>query len=233
MIEPIRRPDARAGSPVGRPLAEYRFPGFGLRTEVQATVPDDVPVEAHRGRRRAWRPVGVPQHGGGFLEMQRVWQQLWQHASVTLMPVEERRGAADRAGRGELTPAQRTLRARMAAYTLHATHDSRETTRPARDAFMARFEREVDPDGVLPNVERGCRAEAAKRAYFTRLAYKSARARSARRPREAGQQGGLGGPTVRADRLGSCGDVPPGRARRRHWLRSGRACSGCASRRGA
>ena len=80
-----------------------------------------------------------------------------------------------------LTAAQRTLRARMAAYTLHATHDSRLTTRAAREAFMARFERQVDPDGQLPLSERTRRAEAAKKAYFSGLVLKSAKARSARR----------------------------------------------------
>ncbi len=80
-----------------------------------------------------------------------------------------------------LTPAQRSLRARIAAYTLHATHDARVTTQPARDAFLARFEREVDPDGSLPVAERRRRAEAAKKAYFSRLALKSAKARRARR----------------------------------------------------
>ena len=42
---------------------------------------------------------------------------------------------------------------------------------------MARFEREVDPDNELPLKERLKRAENAKRAYFQRLALKSARAR--------------------------------------------------------
>ena len=83
--------------------------------------------------------------------------------------------------RSELTPAQRSLQARMAAYRLHATHDPRETTKPARDAFMARFEREVDPDGRLSEPERRRRAEAAKKAYFSGLALKSSRARSRRR----------------------------------------------------
>jgi hypothetical protein len=68
----------------------------------------------------------------------------------------------------------------MAAYRLHATHDPRETTRKAREAFAERFEREVDPDGVLPPAERARRAEAARRAYFTGLALRSSRAR--RRP---------------------------------------------------
>jgi hypothetical protein len=79
-----------------------------------------------------------------------------------------------------LTPSQRSLRARIAAYTLHATHDARVTTQPAREAFLARFEREVDPDGSLPVAERRRRAEAAKRAYFSRLALRSAKARRAR-----------------------------------------------------
>ena len=82
---------------------------------------------------------------------------------------------------GELTPEQRSLRARMAAYALHAKYDARVTTQPARDAFMARFERQVDPDGMLPETERRRRAEAAKKAYFTGLALKSARARGKRR----------------------------------------------------
>jgi hypothetical protein len=54
------------------------------------------------------------------------------------------------------------------------------TTRPGREAFMARFERDVDPEGRLPAVERQQRAEAAKKAYFSGLALKSARARQAR-----------------------------------------------------
>ena len=77
-----------------------------------------------------------------------------------------------------LTPTQRTLRARLAAHALHAQVDSAAHTQPARDAFMARFEREVDPDGVLDLVERQRRAAQAKKAYFTKLAYKSAVARS-------------------------------------------------------
>lgn len=104
-------------------------------------------------------------------KLQRLWQHLWQQAGVTVGPVEEWPDVTGEGRGGELTPAQRVLRARIAAYTLHATHDSRELTRPARDAFMARFEREVDPDAVLPRGERSRRAEAAKRAYFTRLAF--------------------------------------------------------------
>jgi hypothetical protein len=71
----------------------------------------------------------------------------------------------------------RTLQARMAAYVLHSLYDSKELTAPARRAFNARFEKEVDPDGNLPLAERARRAEAAKKAYFLRLALKSAQAR--------------------------------------------------------
>lgn len=76
-----------------------------------------------------------------------------------------------------LTPEQRVLRSRLGAYRLHATHDPKETTRNARAAFASRFERQVDPDGVLAPAERARRAEAARRAYFTHLALLSSRAR--------------------------------------------------------
>src|SRR4051794_17777666 len=45
-----------------------------------------------------------------------------------------------------------------------------ELTRPAREGFAARFDREVDPNGVLVPDERARRAAAARRAYMARLA---------------------------------------------------------------
>jgi len=60
---------------------------------------------------------------------------------------------------------------------LHARYDPRETTKPARRAFNQRFLDQVDPDRRLSDRERHRRAEAARRAYFTRLAYLSARKR--------------------------------------------------------
>jgi hypothetical protein len=80
-------------------------------------------------------------------------------------------------GVDSLTPEQRSLRARMAAYALH---DPGVTTKRARDAFMARFERQVDPDRTLPEAERRRRVEAARKAYFLGLALKSAKARRKR-----------------------------------------------------
>jgi hypothetical protein len=80
-------------------------------------------------------------------------------------------------GRASLSPAERSLRARLAAHTLHARREARQTTAIARAGFLARFEREVDPDSALDPTERRRRAEHARRAYFTRLALASAKAR--------------------------------------------------------
>jgi hypothetical protein len=46
--------------------------------------------------------------------------------------------------------------------------------------MLERFEREVDPDGTLPPAERAKRAEYARKAYFQRLALKSAQVRRRR-----------------------------------------------------
>ena len=72
---------------------------------------------------------------------------------------------------------ERSLRARIAAQTLHSKYDSRELTANARRTFLAKFEDEVDPNRELPEAERLRRAESARKAYFTRLALKSAQAR--------------------------------------------------------
>jgi hypothetical protein len=64
-----------------------------------------------------------------------------------------------------------------------ATRDKAAATAPARRAFLDRFEREVDPDGVLPPAERAKRADHARTAYMLQLARKSAAAR--RKSRDA------------------------------------------------
>lgn len=79
------------------------------------------------------------------------------------------------------TPTERRLAAQKAAHAMHATHDSRRTSEAGRRAFLDRFEREVDPDGALPEAERARRAEHARKAYFAGLALKSASARRKRR----------------------------------------------------
>lgn len=68
-------------------------------------------------------------------------------------------------------------RGRIGGLSTSSRHDPRQYTAAARRKFNERFEREVDPEGVLPSKERARRANAAKRAYFSRLALKSARAR--------------------------------------------------------
>jgi hypothetical protein len=91
-----------------------------------------------------------------------------------------------------MTPEQRTQRASIAANArLAKTTDLAALTAPAREAFLARFEREVDPDGVLPPAERSRRAEYAKRAHMKRMALASSRSRAAKAAaRRAAQSSG-------------------------------------------
>jgi hypothetical protein len=79
--------------------------------------------------------------------------------------------------------AERVLTGRLGAYVVHSRYDSRELTEAAREAFRSKFERDVDPDGLLPVEERLRRAEMARKAHFTRLALKSAQVRRQRRER--------------------------------------------------
>jgi hypothetical protein len=84
-----------------------------------------------------------------------------------------------------LSPAERSLRARLAAYAMHARHDARRTSANGRAAFLARFDREVDPEGLLEPDERQRRAEQARRAYFARLSLAAVKARQAKRAAQA------------------------------------------------
>jgi hypothetical protein len=78
----------------------------------------------------------------------------------------------------ELTPEQRALRSRIAAHKSWAcTADRTERTRPAREAFLRRFEDQVNPQRTLPDAERLRRAEQARKAHFAQLAFRSSRAR--------------------------------------------------------
>jgi len=77
-----------------------------------------------------------------------------------------------------LPPSERVLRSRVAAHESWAkTPDRAARTAPARKALLDRFEREVDPKGELTPAERAVRAEHARKAYFARLAFKSAQSR--------------------------------------------------------
>lgn len=66
--------------------------------------------------------------------------------------------------------AKKNINARIAAEISWArTQDRSARTRPAREAFLRRFEDEVDPDRKLPPDERARRASHALRAYMLRL----------------------------------------------------------------
>lgn len=86
-----------------------------------------------------------------------------------------------------LSEAERVLRGQLAAHqSWSRTQDRPARTANARKAFNDRFEQQVDPDNELPPAERARRAEHARKAYFLRLALKSAkvrRARAASKPR--------------------------------------------------
>ena len=76
------------------------------------------------------------------------------------------------------TPADRALRARLAAHTRWArTPDRTAATAVARAAFLDRFDRQVDPDDTLDPETRARLAANARSAHFARLALASARAR--------------------------------------------------------
>jgi hypothetical protein len=77
-----------------------------------------------------------------------------------------------------LTPEQRTIRARIAAFSLHAQGGT--NTSAATAGQMARFEAQVDPDGILPSEERAQRAAFARKAHMAGLALRASRARSKR-----------------------------------------------------
>lgn len=71
------------------------------------------------------------------------------------------------------------MRARIAALARWSKEDPTPTADRGQAGLLARFEREVDPDGTLPPAERVRRAEAARKAHMTRLAYASSKARTA------------------------------------------------------
>ena len=87
-----------------------------------------------------------------------------------------------------LTPAQRSMRASLAAHTRWSREPDRAAaTRPALDGLMAKFELQVDPDGALDPADRSQRAASARSAHFKGLQLKSSRTRAAGRgkPKQA------------------------------------------------
>lgn len=80
-----------------------------------------------------------------------------------------------------LTPAERTLRAQIAANTRWGrTKDRKAATAAARVGMRTKFEREVDPDGSLDPDERDRRVDSLMRAHMQRMTLAAKRARSQR-----------------------------------------------------
>lgn len=80
-----------------------------------------------------------------------------------------------------MTPEERKHRARLGAHTSWAnTTNPSARTAPAREAALGRFEKEVDPDGVLLPEERARRAKHAKAAFYARIQMLSAKKRAER-----------------------------------------------------
>jgi hypothetical protein len=81
-----------------------------------------------------------------------------------------------------LTPAQRAMRARIAANTRWSQEDPAANAARGQAGLLRKFEDQVDPDRTLPEAERTRRAEAARRAHKQRLAFQSSKARGGRTP---------------------------------------------------
>lgn len=77
-----------------------------------------------------------------------------------------------------MDPTERSMQMRYASHVSWAnTPDRKARVQPAIQGQLARFERLVDPEGVLPEAERKARAESARKAHMTQMALRSAQAR--------------------------------------------------------
>lgn len=77
-----------------------------------------------------------------------------------------------------MDPIERSMQMRLAAHVSWAnTSDRQARTEKARKAWNDRFEKQVDPDGVLPEAERRQRAESARKAFYAEMSLRSVQAR--------------------------------------------------------
>src|SRR5262245_47467556 len=91
----------------------------------------------------------------------------------------------------QLIPAQRTLRAKIAAHhSWTNTQDRLARAAAARKAAWDRFDQQVDPERSLPPEEQARHAKNAGSAYFSSLALRSSQARAVRRQTETGMTSG-------------------------------------------
>jgi hypothetical protein len=80
-----------------------------------------------------------------------------------------------------LTPAQRQLRASIAANTSWSREDPAANATRGQSGLLARFEREArEAEPGLSDAEYARRAESLRQAHMQRMAYASSRARSLR-----------------------------------------------------
>lgn len=73
------------------------------------------------------------------------------------------------------TPAQRSLSAKLAAHvrlSRMTAADRRDMTAPATQAWLDRWEQQVDPDGLMSPQDRATAAAHARKAYMSALALK-------------------------------------------------------------
>jgi hypothetical protein len=98
----------------------------------------------------------------------------------------EQRGRRTSAGQlAKMTDEQRHLRAEAASNVRWAFEADRAAqTQAARDAMMAKWERQVDPQGVLDPEERHRRALHLRKAHLARMGLAAARKRAARKAGE-------------------------------------------------
>jgi hypothetical protein len=81
-----------------------------------------------------------------------------------------------------LTPSERRLRSQIGAHKSWAQTENRsDRTAPARQASWDRFEKLVDPEGILHPSDRAKMAQSARKAHFLRMAQKSAQVRRRRK----------------------------------------------------
>ena len=89
-----------------------------------------------------------------------------------------------------LTPEERQMRARIAAHTRWAQDPDRTAaTSKGRAGLRAKFEREADPDGILPPDELERRVNHLMKAHMLRMSFKAKQARRKRAEAAAAQIG--------------------------------------------
>lgn len=93
------------------------------------------------------------------------------------------------ASKKNLTPAERRLRAQLAANTRWSREPDRHSaTAPGMRAIFEYFINQVDPDRVLPEKQRLKMAENARKAHLASVQLKASKARRARNEETAPEE---------------------------------------------